>query len=112
MGLDCAGLLLVVAHDLGLTDWDCVNYSRQVDCDFLRECVERFCDRVEGEMQAGDVLLLSIHRHPQHLALYAGEGMIIHAHESAGRVVLHRFDRFWERRLEAVYRWRMDPSPP
>jgi len=107
LGVDCAGLVLGVARELGLTDWDFRNYSRQVNCEFMRRQIELFCDPVEGEPEPGDLLLLAIHGHPQHLALYAGDGMMIHAHESAGMVVEHRFDEFWQRRLRGIYRWRL-----
>jgi len=105
-GCDCVGLVLGVAHELSLTDWDFRNYSRSVDGDVLRRYIEQFCDRIDGLPEQGDLLLLAIHGHPQHLAVYCGEGRMIHAHESAGMVVEHRFDAFWQRRLRGVYRWR------
>lgn len=109
VGCDCVGLVLGVAHELYLTDWDYRNYSRQVDCDVLRRYIEQFCDPVVGEPEPGDLLLLAISKLPQHVALYAGNGQMIHAHEGVGKVVEHRFDECWQRRLRGVYRWRVTP---
>jgi cell wall-associated NlpC family hydrolase len=107
-GVDCAGLVLCVAHDLGLTDWDDTNYSDQPDPEHLKSCVEQFCKRVCcGDcMQAGDVLLLEIRGSAQHLAICTQPGRMVHAYQTPMMVVEHSIDAKWRRRLRGVYRWR------
>lgn len=105
-GLDCSGLILRVAHDLGLTEWDEVDYSQQVNPVYMKANIERFCDPVDGEPQAGDVLWLSIGGVPQHVAMATGEGTLIHATNSTMVVVEVSFDKVWRRRLMGVFRWR------
>ncbi len=105
-GLDCLGLLLVVAHDLGLTEWDITNYSDQVDVVQMRQGVERFCERIPtAAKEPGDVLLFRMRGIPQHLGIATDIG-VIHSHQLAKRVVEHSFDVTWQRRLVAVFRWR------
>src|SRR5260370_35936670 len=57
-GLDCLGLLLVVAHDLDLTTYDEVDYSRQVDAQRFQRELDRFCyRRTHGvRPEPGDIL--------------------------------------------------------
>jgi hypothetical protein len=107
-GLDCLGLVMVVAHDLGLTDWDITNYTERVDCGLMREGIERFCAAVPtAERLPGDVLLFAMKGLPQHLGI-ATEGGVIHTHQAVGRVVEHRFNAIWEKRLLGAFRWRGD----
>lgn len=107
LGLDCVGLPLLVAHDLGITDFEDVNYSRVVNPERLRRQIEVFCDPVPVEsMQPGDVLLFDILGTPQHVGLYAGDGRLIHAYETAACVVEHRLDKSWRRRIVQTYRLR------
>jgi cell wall-associated NlpC family hydrolase len=113
-GVDCAGLVLCVAHELGLTDWDDTHYSRQPDEAHLRACLEQFCRPVCcGDcVQAGDVLLMEIRGRTQHLAIVTevpvGQkpGRLLHAYQTPGRVVEHSLDARWRRRIRGVYRWR------
>lgn len=113
-GLDCAGLVLVTAHDLGLTDWDDTDYTAQPDTAHLRACLERFCARVCcGDCaRVGDVLLMSIRGSAQHLGIVTRAAtarepaLLIHAYQTPGRVVEHSIDRRWQRRVVGAYRWR------
>jgi cell wall-associated NlpC family hydrolase len=57
----------------------------------------------EGGSMAGDVLLLRFDRDPQHLAILTGDGTIIHALQSVGKVVEHRLSPDWRARLVAAW---------
>lgn len=128
-GLDCIGLLAVVAHDLGITAFDDVNYPPEPDPAYLTEVLERFAERkwqrlepfqeTNGDRGAGcgctslcegDLLQFEIRREARHAGIYAeddrGQGTLIHCYQSAGRVVEHLFDNHWQRRLWAAYRFR------
>lgn len=102
-GLDCLGLLIRVAHDLGLTTWDDTTYGEQIDTAYLRWRLEKFCEPV-ADLQPGDVLLFTIKGSPQHLGMATDVG-VIHAYQSVGRVAEHSLDGTWRRRLVGVFRW-------
>ena len=107
-GLDCSGLVLRVAHDLGLTDWDEVDYSEQVNPEYMKSNLLRFCEEqpISNEPQAGDILWLAPGNHPQHVAFYCGDGLMIHSHQGPGKVVETGYDLKWRKRLRGVFRWR------
>lgn len=125
-GLDCAGLIAVVAHDLSITDFDDVNYPPEPDPAYLTAVLERFAERqwhlifpepsdppLEfGDLRAlpGDLLQFEILGEPRHVGIYAedsrGRGTVIHTYQSVGRVCEHAFDVHWQRRLWAAYRFR------
>jgi NlpC/P60 family putative phage cell wall peptidase len=108
LACDCIGLFLGVARELGIADYEPANYSAQVDADFLRTEIERFFVNVFSEPEAGDLLLLRFNARATHCAMATGDGTMIHAYDSPTirRVVEHRFDDYWRRRLVAVYRLR------
>jgi cell wall-associated NlpC family hydrolase len=57
------------------------------------------------DMQAGDVLMMRFTGEPQHVGIYTGD-TLIHAYESVGKVVEHRMDDKWLRRIVRVYRFK------
>lgn len=114
-GLDCLGLLLVTAQQVGLTldnqavmALDQRSYGARPDTVFLQQRLARFLQPVM-QAQVGDILLLSIEGSPQHLALvsdYPAEGALgmIHAYAVARKVVEHRYDAQWQAVTHAIYR--------
>ena len=103
LGVDCVGLLIVVARALGLTDYDVSGYPRVPSSDFLRAECERLMRRIQaGARQPGDVLLMRFKRDPQHLAFVTDRGFL-HAYAGAGRVVETSMPFEWERRIVAAY---------
>lgn len=108
-GLDCAGLIIRVCHDLKLMDWDEVDYSQQVDPARLAEPLSRFCEEVgESQVRPGDILWFKIDGHPQHLAIYYGgpDELMIHATNTKGKVVEHSWRAMWRRIFFSAWRWR------
>lgn len=51
----------------------------------------------------GDILLMRFAGEPQHIALYTG-ATLIHSYASIRRVVEHRLDIKWARRIVQAYR--------
>lgn len=86
-GMDCAGLLIVVARALGIVpaDFDINGYSRWPDGTLLRWCEEHM-QRVP-EIELGAVLALATREHPQHLGIVGdyvhGGWSLIHACNAA-----------------------------
>lgn len=122
-GMDCVGLLAVVAHDLGITDYDDTGYQPDPPAEELTRVLEAHCDRVwdarspilsdvelEYGCKPGDLLQFDITGQPRHCGIFARDEQrqptMIHCWESVGKVTEHLFDKAWRRRLWAVYRVR------
>lgn len=93
VAVDCAGLVIGVARELGLVapDFDFTGYGRQADGTLMAVC-EQFMTRIpRDEMQAGDVLVVAVERDPQHMGVlvpYRHGGLsLIHASSTAREVV-------------------------
>lgn len=104
-GVDCAGLLILVAHELGLSSFDYRAYGRLPVADRMRELLDEHLDRVAGPWHPGDVLLMTLEREPQHLAIWTGAGLI-HSHAQVGRCVEHEIDALWRSRSRGAWRFR------
>lgn len=106
VGLDCAGLLVVVARAIGAEVRDVPAYGRNPAGGLLeatldaQPCLERVADR-----QPGDLLLMRFASAPQHLAVFAGD-TIIHSYQQVGQVCEHRLAGVWAARIVRAYRFR------
>jgi cell wall-associated NlpC family hydrolase len=101
-GIDCAGLLVCVARDVGIsTEGDQGGYSRTPDGASLKQALDTFGAPVDG-FQPGDFLLMRFDAQPQHIAIVTDKG-IIHSYLSARRVVEHRLSEDWRARIVQAY---------
>lgn len=103
-GVDCIGLVIRVAHALGLSTFDIADYSRQPDPTMMRGLLALHMEPVASP-QIGDVLLMKFEREPQHVAIVTDQG-IIHAYAQARRVVEHRLDSLWKSRIVGAYQFK------
>lgn len=106
-GLDCAGLVVHVAQEIGADYVDATGYARHPSQGLLEAILDSQPCLVRvslGERQAGNVLLMKFAGDPQHLGVCAGD-TIIHAYSTVGQVCEHRLDEAWERRIVRVYRF-------
>lgn len=109
VGCDCKGLVAGVARALGRPEADSLfalkaDYQHRVDTKLLREGMEALFDRVD-DMQPGDILLLIVGNQPQHLAIYIGNGRMIHTYgKGPERVVNVRVGQ--SRPIDSIWRWR------
>lgn len=102
-GLDCIGLAIVVAHDLGLTDFDIDGYGRVPSGKRMSMQLSAECTKLRnGSAKPGDLLHMAYEKQPQHIALVTDKG-IIHADSQRG-VVEHRLDSAWRARIRGAYR--------
>lgn len=106
VGVDCAGVIVGVAHALGLSDYDRHDYGREPYCGMLRSTLDEHMHRVQGDPLPGDVLLMAFDREEQHLAILTDQNTIIHAYEHVGRCVEHRYADVWRARTRGVYRYK------
>lgn len=91
-GMDCAGLVIVVANALGISDYDVHDYPPRPDGTFLSHFDDHM-DRVSGVANArpGDVLIFNDHLHRCHCGIMArkhGRPSVVHAHAER-RQVMH-----------------------
>jgi hypothetical protein len=115
-GVDCLGLLIGVAVELKLkgrnnqllAEADETFYPHYPD---VRKLEARLGELLEpvgpGCIAAGDVLLISVDRSPQHLAIVSDmqQGLgIIHAYAPARSVVEHYLDKWWRERIKAIFK--------
>ena len=94
VGVDCVGLVIGVARELGLIapDFDVVGYPRVPDGTSLMALAATHMTPIDrAAMQPGDVVVVSFDRDPQHLGIlgdYRHGGLsIIHAAGLTGRVI-------------------------
>jgi NlpC/P60 family putative phage cell wall peptidase len=115
-GCDCLGLIVGVVDELGLVDesgrllssYDEINYSKEPDGKYLIQKLSQILEEVEAsQIQVGDLALFKMGNNPQHLAIiseYQGGLGMIHCYAQARKVVEHRFDENWQKRLYKIFR--------
>lgn len=90
-GIDCVGLIVVVAKELGLSDYDSNNYQRRTHgLAFLRHFRDRMKEKPVSEAAPGDVLLFRDSAYPCHSSIVGFDRdrlTIIHAYALRKRVV-------------------------
>lgn len=104
VGVDCAGLVLGVAAELGIAIEDRRGYGRRPDSDELQRLVRaRLAELALADARPGDVFLAAIDGRAQHLGFVTEHG-ILHAYAPAHRVVEHRLDLAWAGRIVGAFR--------
>lgn len=106
VGVDCAGLIIGVARNLGLVpaDADVTDYARKPDgVSLLRHCRQWMLLIEPRNARAGDVIVIRFDVDPQHMAILGdapGGGLaMIHALDrpghKGGEVIEHRYAPFY-----------------
>ena len=104
-GVDCAGLLVGVAKELGLSDFDVTGYSGRPNGDSLtRVCQEQMTLITLEQLTPGDVLLFKFEAHAGHLGIFIGDNTLIHSYMPRRRVVEHSLDARWWSLVAGQYR--------
>ena len=106
LGIDCVGLLVLVAQDLGLEYMDKNNYTmRPVPAEMIA-VLDACCDRVEVA-EEGDIMAFFCigDGWPQHVAIKTRTGMV-HATRGARVVVHEAIDEEWMNKFEGAWRYR------
>jgi len=113
VGLDCVGVLICVAKEMGLVaaDFDVTGYHRQPDGVVLMHHLSEHLERVEqAAMQPGDIVCVAFDKHPQHVGIvgdYRHGGLsIIHAASKHGEVVETRLMFTAAMRFVAAFRFK------
>lgn len=107
-GIDCAGLLALVARDLGLDVVDDVHYNRVPDTAKLRRILNAgLRHKPKHARQLGDVILFKdpVRRgHMYHLGIDTGHGFI-HSYAPLRRVVEQPWSEDWRRAIVAIFEY-------
>ena len=92
-GLDCDGVLISVARELGLVakDFDVPPYTKVPDGKTFLEWCDRYMTRItQSEMQIGDAVVVIVDKHPAHIGILGdyvhGGFSIIHASNARSTV--------------------------
>jgi hypothetical protein len=112
-GVDCAGLIVKVAHDVGLSDYDSVNYPRRpVPEDFLREMRDHLVPVPVDQMGHGHVAVFREPKHPCHTGIIevdeAGRRWVIHAYAPARKVIREPLSSAREHNVVFVFRYKTE----
>ena len=89
-GVDCAGLLVVVAQALELSPFDNIGYSRRPNPRVFRQSLLDAGCTPRAIPEHGDIVRLAETRHPVHTAIYEVDELgewIIHAYLPLKKVV-------------------------
>jgi len=115
--LDCVGLILCVAEELGLNDVDgnlllrtsYVDYSPQPAGRYVHDqCRERLQIKPILNLLPGDVVTLRLPDNPTHTCIVGeieGQGLsLIHCYNGGNNVCIeHRMDNRWQRRIVGAF---------
>lgn len=115
-GIDCVGLVLLVAEELGISysdtqemrGADYLNYSvAGLNSYVLTECRARLNEKPVAQMKAGDVLVMRVPDIPCHAGIVTdrnGVLYMVHAYNTGPKeVVEHIIDTAWRRRVCGVF---------
>lgn len=112
-GVDCVGLVVCVARELGVlpSNVDVTGYSRIPDGKALMHHLTAHLDEVQKEdMAPGDVVCVAFDKWPQHVGIlgnYIHGGLsLIHACLHRGQVIETRLMFSQAMRFVAAFRWR------
>lgn len=113
-GIDCGGLLIEVARELGIADVRTAAYPMQADGRSLRALCDEHMTRIPiSDIAPGDAVLVKFKGNEEsHVALvtdYRHGGLaMLHSLNRAGdgRVIEHRLDGHWRSMIVAAYRLR------
>jgi hypothetical protein len=117
IGIDCVGLPLCVAEQLGLRDRDgrpilgsdYRGYPAQPTDEFVHhECQRRLVEKPLEAMKHGDILTIrwpTLACHSAIVTTVSGHLALLHAYSSpsVGKVVEHILDMKWKRRIAGVF---------
>lgn len=110
-GLDCAGVMIVVSHMLGLTDRDTTSYSRRPNVkEFTAFMIEVGCKQLPmAQLAHGDILRINTAGWPVHLGVYEiddrGEEWYIHAFARHKKVTRDPLTADVKRSINSVWRF-------
>ncbi len=98
VGVDCLGVIVRVARDLDLFDYDVDGYDAVANGFKIRDVGDELFDIITpDQLDVGDVLLIAFSHFPTHLAIITSTDplRILDAHSNTGRVSEYRCPPQW-----------------
>lgn len=111
-GIDCVGLIIGVAHELAISDFDVADYSRSPDPRMMRAHLLEHLDEIGfKQVLPGDILWYRIERDPQHLGIVTTtepEICMVHAFAKppVQACVEQPLGQLWKRLIAGCFRYR------
>jgi cell wall-associated NlpC family hydrolase len=109
-GIDCAGLLVLVARSLGLGDYDVTGYDRRARGQGF---VEHFRANMDGigvaDARPGDVLVFAEEAYPCHcgfLTEHRSTAHLLHAHATRRQVIEEPYAGEWPLKVKFAFRFK------
>lgn len=109
-GVDCAGLVVLVARTLELADHDSTAYGRRAQGQGF---VEHFRGHMEGiavtQARPGDVLVFADQAYPCHCGFLTerlGRPHLLHAHATRRQVIEEPYAGEWPAKIKFAFRFR------
>ena len=107
VGVDCVGLILIVARELNFTDFEISGYGRRSEgVEMFTELKKQCGNPVENPLP-GDILMFAEGdwRHCGILSEKDGFDTIIHTHRASKKCVEHSLDGYWQTLIFAAFRF-------
>ncbi len=109
--MDCVGLIIVIGRKFNLGDYTREDYDRIPDPVQMEAELKSRLDQIPIiEAKPGDIYWLSFARVPRHVGIIGeyehGGQTLIHSYAEMGRVVEHRIDHKWRRRICGAFSFR------
>ena len=113
-GVDCAGLVVLVARALELADHDSTAYGRRAQGQGF---VEHFRGHMDGiavtQAKPGDVLVFADQTYPCHCGFLTerlGRPHLLHAHATRRQVIEESYAGEWPAKIKFAFRFRSPGS--
>ena len=107
VGLDCVGVAIYAAREVGLNPVDVQGYGETPNNGALRTALNSQPDLesvpLKDTPQEGDILLFRLRKEPQHVGICTGTG-VIHAYSVVGMCCEHDLCSKWLSRIVGIYR--------
>jgi len=108
IGVDCIGLIVGIAKELELFNYDHTVYKRYSDGTLLMEHMKKvFIPIAVEDRQPGDVIIYwvnHISKHPQHVGVMTDIG-ILHTYDKVKKVVETHTHYNWDERITHAFQW-------
>jgi len=110
-GVDCAGLAVGIALELGILTPEQAkaipcNYKAHPDPAVMRATLEAYMDPVWPARRGDWLWLAATGQQPTHMALVASDATMIHAHSESGAVVEHALRPAHTRTAKGAFAYR------
>jgi len=109
-GIDCVGLVIRVAQDLKLIDFDITTYNRRAKGVGFQSHFQAHMDKIPlSELSESDVIIFRDQMYPCHCAFYSetkGRPTIIHAHALRRKVIEEGYEGEWINKAVMAFRFR------